>query len=293
MTQPNLFPASEPAPRPRKPGHAYRFLVEKQTLLARAKGLSLIGSAGDRGERRYHHLVDTNVHGWDGAALKDYRRGQGNEADGGKIRACHSSSALTCSLFNCHRQDPTPVLRALGLPADPTPVMTLERVLRVLPPEAGGFGGSPNYDCAFEYGDKGLIAAVEVKYSEWASPRPHPPLKRKYQDTSWIWDGLPKLKALAREVTECDPWDYLDAPQLIRHLLGLHLTGRPYRLFYLFVDTFGDEACKHRKEIAEFKDRLDFPDLFQVATVQDLVLKVAQQDYAANAGWVSWMMRYL
>jgi len=291
MTQNNLFESSPNLnPMPRKPGLAYRYLVEKQTLLARARGLSLVGSAGDKGERRYHHLVATNVHGWDGAALSDYRRGAGNEEDN-KIKCCHSSSALTCSLFNAHRSDPSPILRALGLPTDPKPLMTLERVLRVLPPEVGGFGGSPNYDACFEYGDKGLIAAVEVKYSEWASPRPHPPLKPKYINSPSLWDGLPRLKALAREVTERDPWDHFDSPQIIRHLLGLHLTGHPYKLFYVWVDCHGDEACTHRREIQEFRDRLDCPDVFRVVTVQDLVLSVIKAEGLSE--WSRFMLRYL
>ena len=64
--------------------------------------------------------------------------------------------------------------------------------------------------------------AIESKFTEPYGNRKHEGLKQKYVENISFWDGLPNLYELAKEISPDDTkFQYLDAAQLIKHILGL------------------------------------------------------------------------
>ena len=63
---------------------------------------------------------------------------------------------------------------------------------------------------------------IESKFTAPYSSRKHGGLKQKYIENLSFWNGLPNLYELAKEISLDDTkFQYLDAAQLIKHILGL------------------------------------------------------------------------
>jgi hypothetical protein len=113
-----------------------------------------------------------------------------------------------------------------------------------------------------------------------AKPRRHAAFKPKYfpADTPlWLGRGLPKAQQLAEDLQHGRRhFTYLDAPQLLKHTLGLKsqtLAGSS--LLYLYFEASGPVAEEHRREITRFQQQLDAAVGFRALTYQDLVSRLA------------------
>jgi hypothetical protein len=110
-------------------------------------------------------------------------------------------------------------------------------------------GNPPNLDVALERAD-GFAIGIESKFTEWLTPKSasRPPFKEKYFPSgNGVWDqvGLTATQQLAESMqSEEITFRYLDAPQLIKHALGLatHLGGH-FRLPYIYFDCSCSEAA--------------------------------------------------
>jgi hypothetical protein len=174
--------------------------------------------------------------------------------------ATHSSAVLACNVFDYWRtRDLTIVERALGLPS----AITTMRFEAQFP--TGLDGEPPNLDVAFRLADD-TVVAVESKFTEPFRAKAFKPFKRKYfQDDQPLWEsrGLPGSATLVLRLQRGEVhYKHLDAPQLLKHALGLQ-TQHPGRfsLIYVYMDVAGTPELKHREEVTAFSDAIagDFP----------------------------------
>ena len=220
---------------------------------------------------------------------KEYERGKGHELEGKRahMKALHSSSALVVNVFDYWRrqnriQDIARYCGAEGtingMEFEKThPIEGLERT-------------PPHLDVEFT----GTIPlAIESKFTETY----HRKTRRDNRDTHLneylrhrdIWNGVPKTKALAENIVQQSgartEFEYLDVPQLIKHILGLSCSYRgPFSLLYLWYRVNSNEAKQHEEELARFSACINGEVSFSVMTYQVLInrikqLKNADSDY--------------
>lgn len=179
----------------------------------------------------------------------------GKNGQRGKLQALHSSSALVCNVFDYWRG------RELALIADALGIkgrvcgMSFEKKF-----STGVGTKSPNLDLVLSLSAGGYFA-IESKFTEPLSKsKNHSRLKDKYFDGNikrWTKRGLPRAQRLADDLRAGRiKFDYLDAAQLLKHMLGLAGTGTQWHLSYLWFDTGATISGLHQKEIALFSESL-------------------------------------
>ena len=111
-----------------------------------------------------------------------------------------------------------------------------------------------------------------------------------------LWNDLPTLYDLAKKISpDNNSYKYLNAAQLIKHILGLNNQKNGYSLLYLWYDVNVESGAKHRNEIAEFaeiakKDNIKFSHI----TYQEVISRLTQEFYAGNEDYCNYLTdRYL
>lgn len=315
------------------------FIKSKQRSWAKRKGFELVGGTiPNRGEKNYlNNLSDNLFEELTEESIKCYRSGDGNETKDSKTRlakmkALHSSSAIVVNLFQYWQgKDICPILNVfnvwgrsckpelllkhVGSPSfhvvtiPPTPVnfeIKFEEQFEICT-DKSQFPHSPNIDVVIHTPLSDI--AIESKFTEPYGSRKHGGLKQKYVENVSFWDGLPNLYELAKEISpDNTKFQYLDAAQLIKHILGLKKNceynsnlgvGRHlkhgFRLLYLWYDVIGKEGVEHRKEIEEFaeiakKDNVKFSHI----TYQEVIMKLSKEFYEGNEDYLNYITdRYL
>jgi len=189
-----------------------------------------------------------------------------------KMRALHSSSALAVNFFDAWvGVDGAPLMKILDLDSEASNIRFEGQYPTGLP------GNPPNLDVVLELKDD-LVVGIESKFTEWFTPKSatKPPFKKKYFPAGiGVWEkvGLPETQRLADEMqTNAVTFRYLDAPQLMKHALGMATHhGSGFRLFYVYFDAEGSEGVAHRTEISSFSNRLDAELGFQAYSYQELI----------------------
>ena len=210
---------------------------------------------------------------------REYERGKGHEREGKRahMKALHSSSALVVNVFDYWRrqnriQDIARCCGAQGIISG----MEFEKIH----PVKGVDRTPPHLDVEFA----GLTPlAIESKFTETY----HRKTRRNNKDTHLnvyleqcdIWSGIPKLKALAETIVQQSGartnFEYLDAPQLIKHVLGLKSSyGSSFCLLYLWHKLNSREAKQHGEELACFSDIIKDEVGFRIITYQDLYIGI-------------------
>jgi hypothetical protein len=211
----------------------------------------------------------------DESALAEFQRGSEltpRVAQPARAHSLCSSAALVVNVFAYWRgRDHTPLLEALGVGGPGGTRLEFEAPL-----PTGLAGEPPTVDVALHRPD-GRCVAVESKFAEWLTPRPRGKrvFKEKYfPQGQRVWDaaGLPRCQALAEELQDGrERPRYLNAPQLLKHALGLAVNGlRTSTLVYLYYDGRGREAARHRAEVDSFAARLKGEVDLRVATYQSI-----------------------
>ncbi len=201
-----------------------------------------------------------------------------------KIMALHSSSALVCNFFDYWRNKDNEILKsALGIKAEISSI-NFEQKLSM-----GMRGRLPNLDVIMTLGD-GSFLAIESKFTEWMSKTS----KKAFADSyfkgkeRWTEAGLPNCQKAAEKIYKNGKSDYcyLDAPQLLKHALGLANThSNRSNLLYLYFDLADDSyiAKEHLVEINGFKEEIGGELSFQAMTYQEVFQKLksksTDQDY--------------
>jgi len=224
-------------------------------------------------------------------ALKDFERGSGGELRERGIRppkmsALRSSAALSANVFDYWRShDPWPLQRALGLG---------DRITRISFEEhfpTGLKGNPPNVDVVLKLeGDRSI--AIESKFTEWLSPRERTLDPRYFPDGKKLWSlqRLPDCQALATGYRELGPFKHLDAPQLLKHALGLarKKTGT-HELYYIYFDWKSPEGETHRAELTQFQTMVGEEIKFRALTYQDLFERLTSTVPPDDGGYIEYL----
>ena len=313
------------------------FIALKQQSWAKRKSLELVSAyIPDRGEKNYvNHLSDNLFEDLTEESIKCYCFGDGNETKDGKTRlakmkALHSSSALVVNLFQYWQgKDVTSILNACRLTSRTHTTDAMTRNIGTASPQVAPVTLSPlDYEIRFEeqfeisknkkqfprnsnidvvISTPLLEIAIEAKFTEPYGGK-HEGLKQVYVENISFWEGLPNLYELAKEISPDNTrFRYLDAAQLIKHILGLRndchcaqekfarRLKRKFHLLYLWYDVLGEEGVEHRKEIEQFaeiakKDNVKFSHI----TYQEVIMKLAQAFYKGNEAYCDYLIdRYL
>ena len=328
-----------------------QFIHLKQQSWAKRKGFELIGGTiPNRGEKNYLHNFTDNLFKQflSKENLESYNSADGHETDDNearlaKMKALHSSSAIVVNLFQYWQgKDVCPILNACGLGSRLTKVSYLfknvgsasSKKIPIIPRplncdikfeeqfEISGdksqFRHSPNIDVMI-YGALPATIGIESKFSEPYGSWKHDGVKQEYIKNVSFWDDLPNLYELAKEISpDNNKFKYLDAAQLIRHILGLKkscdeynlslvqerpvkegmralVIKRNFHLLYLWYDVVGTDGVEHRKEIEQFaeiarKDNVGFSHIIY----QEVIANLAKDYYEGNEEYCDYLTdRYL
>lgn len=205
-----------------------------------------------------------------------------------KMRSLVSSSALAVNFFDFWRsRNLTPLQTALGLEQS---IHGLEFEYK-----CNGYPVGPrtaNLDLLLRLVD-GTRIAIESKFAEpFRTPGVDSPLSLKYHPPGvglWESRGLTRTQALVDRLR--GEWDYLDVPQLLKHILGLRSEQKvsPVCLIYLWFDTGLEDATAHRKEVDRFKTLTERDEiLFTGISYQEIFSKLVASDVHSD-GWSNYM----
>ncbi len=103
--------------------------------------------------------------------------------------------------------------------------------------------------------------------------------------------AMPRCQQLAgRMQAGQEAFQYLDAPQLLKHALGLatHL-GEHFTLHYIYCDWAGAESAAHQAAIERFASGVDEHLGFTAVSYQQLYARLCEAAVPAHSGY----LRYL
>jgi hypothetical protein len=185
-----------------------------------------------------------------------------------------SSSALAVNVFDYWTgRELAPLVLALGVDGS---ARSFEFEGQ-LPTGAGGI--PPNLDVLFHLQSGGLLG-VESKFTEWMAPKSRmgasidPYVDEG--DSYWKTAGLPACDLLARAIQASGepPFRHLDAPQLLKHALGLRRAakdGAEWHLRYLYLDRPCPARERHEREITIFSNAVGAELHFSAIAYQELI----------------------
>jgi hypothetical protein len=207
-----------------------------------------------------------------------------------KMRALVSSSALAVNFFDAWRdEDKRQLSVALGLPRE---IEALRFEWR--PDNYPVRPRSPNLDLLLTLAGGGRVA-VESKFTEPYTGAA-PGLSKKYfPGTPGLWAaaGLGAVQTLADTLRPA--WQYLDVPQLLKHMLGLASDpNSPTILLYLWYDTGLADARIHGEEVARFSEQVGGDRIRLVPKTYQEVFESLSPGFEPAEGWRAYVGdRYL
>lgn len=225
--------------------------------------------------RGYLESVEANL--WcplSEASRASFENGSGSELTT-KMRALHSSSALAVNFFeHWVATDRKPLMQILELES---PIASLDFEAQF---PTGLKGNPPNLDVCLTLQSGGVVA-IESKFCEWIDRKSSQKeyFKDKYFPNNaslWSLQGLPCCQKMAEAIhNRSEFFLHLDAPQLLKHALGLSTRyGSNFDLYYLYFDSVGPESDHHKKEIARFTEIVGEELRFKSLTYQELFLRL-------------------
>ena len=257
-------------------GSAFHEVIARQQHWAQRRRISL----DSRYPEYVTRLEDNLVRALSSDTRTEYEEGGGHELDPQdngrppKLLALHSSDALLCNLFEYWRHQSTSLL-ARALNAAPGCNLLKFQQKRVINP---AWRTPPHLDCELQGGTP--ATAVESKFTEPYNPERKPyTLHGVYAERQDLWGDLPHCGQLARRLHDnVDYFAILDAPQLLRHILGLlsfYRSPEDFRLIYLWYEVPDQEGDYHRREIERFRELVDARLNFESRTHQDVFRNLA------------------
>jgi len=236
--------------------------------------------------------IEKNVRWFTPRMREAFRKGRGGElvAEDGKppkICSLYSSVALVCNVFGYWEDNPAPVAAALGFNASPVSL----RFEAALP--SGLKGTAPTLDLLLE-GPQGMTLGVESKFTEpfqgrSKSERPFSVSYFASQPGLWETRGLERCQDAAERIQGGELcFDYLDAPQLLKHVLGLRPRFPSAHLLLLRYDAGTEEDKRFEEEIHRFAGQLD-PSLgFRSLTYQEVFQRLSH-DQAGEPAYLEYV----
>jgi hypothetical protein len=287
--------------------NGFKFIKSKQQNWASRKGFKLVGSTPDHPEKNYLSGLTNNLfEPLSNDHLDYYDSGDRKETKDKdrsvKMKALYSSSAMVLNLFQYwQKKDLYPIVRACGLWLKARNnfinEIKFEGVFEISE-DKSLFPRSPVIDVVIK-DSQSHVYAIEAKFIEPYKRGSKPDgIRQPYIDNESFWHGLSNLYELAKKICpDNNKFHYLDAAQLIKHILGLkrEYNKSDIRLLYLWYDVIGQDGVKHRKEIKQFakiaqKDNIKFYHI----TCQEVIMKLTQEFYTGNEEYCNYLTdRYL
>ena len=281
--------------------NAIECIQTKQQIWAKNQGINLIGSEGDRGVKNYTTTLDDNLfRPLNPDVNQAFLQGDGNELKPigkrlPKMRALHSSSALTVNVFQYWMtKNISTIASACGLcKKDNTSPKSIsfEKKFEI----NKNFKFSPNIDVVIEnsINFNFKVFAIECKFTEPYSTMGHTGLKEKYIPLGSIWDDIPHIYLLAQGISPIDnDFNFFHPAQLIKHILGLKRKygKNGFRLLYLWYDTPGEEGFRHKEEIEKFtKICKDDGVKFHSISYQELILRLRKDCLDEHSEYIKYL----
>jgi len=286
-----------------------KYIQLKQQNWAKRNSLKRAGGTKpDRGEKNYVNDIALNIFNQklSRETLQDFKKGDGNETKDSKFRlakmkALHSSSALPVNVFQYWQEkDVSPILSACKLinrrpfNSDTVPNAVRFEQKFEISKDKMLFPKTPNLDVVIEYNNR--VFAIESKFTE-PYKKKQKGLSERYTSDKLFWKGIPNLEKLGNEISpDNNKFKYLDAAQLIKHILGLKeqcgKTG--FTLLYLWYDVIGKDGAAHREEIEQFAEIANDDIKFRHITYQEVIVKLSKEFYDGNEDYVDYLSeRYL
>jgi hypothetical protein len=178
-----------------------------------------------------------------------------------------------------------PLASALGFD-DPVTDLRFEHVCASYPVGPR----SPNLDLLFMHGD-GASVAVESKFAEpYRKPGRRAKLSPKYfPPGTGLWSQVRMGGAQRVADSIQSAWTYLDAGQLLKHMLGLAHDQCARTLLYLWYDTGREDARAHREEVVRFASAVENEVIeFRSRTYQEVFQSLQEWPEPAG-GWSVYM----
>lgn len=207
---------------------------------------------------------------------QEFRSGKGGElgeyGSRRKIQALHSSAALVVNFFEYWKQHNKLEIIATACGSNENLSEMHFEATHTNPVGRT----APHLDVEFTRPGRCVPLAIESKFTESYHRRTKRTLALAYIKNREIWKGLPGCESLARRIVSEErrktSFAYLDAPQLIKHILGLTKDHgvRGFQLLYLWYGVPSLEAEKHWQELVEFESYVKNEVNFQIMTYQDL-----------------------
>lgn len=162
------------------------------------------------------------------------------------------------------------------------------------PTRLGGI--APNLDVVL-YGCDGSLVAIESKFTEpFTKSKTRCYLKPKYFPANrglWADAGLPGCQVLAEHLRDgAVKFELLDAAQLLKHMLGLALSGQAWTLTCLWYGPEGSSSDLHARELTSFSERIGSDSAkFAALTYQVLFERILSLAGDNHEGWRSYLRR--
>ncbi|MGO9468570.1 MAG: PGN_0703 family putative restriction endonuclease [Isosphaeraceae bacterium] len=229
---------------------------------------------------------------------REYEAGDGGELrpnqNDGRMYAVNSSSALVVNVFHYWRRLGQVADIAQSCQLHSTAISGLEFEAHY--PIDDQFERAPNLDVVIHYARKrGLQAsAIESKFQEPYADGGHRGLSPDYLNLARLWADIAALREVAEVVSpENNRFAHLDAPQLIKHILGLKeaYSKGGFRLLYLWYAAPGHEAVRHAQEIEEFSSYTERDGIkFQTLSYQEVFLSLARNKRGGHTAYIDYLM---
>ncbi len=218
------------------------------------------------------------------AARADFAAARGSElkpkaGESPKMCALHSSSALVCNVFDYWQLvDQRAIARLLGI-ASPEVDVRFEAEL-----SSGLQGTKPTLDLLL-VGSGSQAWGIESKFTEpFGHSQLRPPFQKSYfapPEGRWKTLGLPACQKLAEDLRDgVEVFKYVEAPQLLKHVLGLRRQYREAQLVLLWFQVDAEESEAFATEIDRFAEAVDESLGFRAITYQDVFGRIAEEPAA-------------
>ncbi|SFN04570.1 PGN_0703 family putative restriction endonuclease [Thermodesulforhabdus norvegica] len=272
--------------------NAYEYIISKQIEWAKNKGIKIIEKRNGNTWTAYTEKLEDNffLRSISEETKAELEKGDGNELSTKngkpKIQALYSSSALAINVFDFLRKTRRAdiVMNIIANLFDSKTTNT-DRLLHgdicfeMKAPIKGIRGKSPNIDVVIvPYVDTICeVIAIENKFAEPYRGKKAVHFSKQYFQEQFIWKKIPHVRRLADFLNnEEKSFNYLDAAQLIKHILGLTSKPENFWLLYLWYDVPGEEGYRHREEIECFKEVVEKDGVkFHHITYQELITKLS------------------
>lgn len=220
----------------------------------------------------------------------EFANADGSELDS-KMRALVSSSALAVNFFDSWRDVPKGLLTSALKLQEPITSLRFEYKCDKKKYPVGP--RSPNLDLLLTLAD-GQRIGIESKFVEpYRNPGTAYSLSPKYFPPGlghWSNAGLLRAQGLVNEIR--GRWNYLDAPQLLKHMLGLR-SEQPeatVELIYVWYDNDFNDAKAHRAEVERFSDSIAGDVVrFSAISYQELFRSLRDSSPDSSPGWAAYL----